>query len=136
MALLDATAEDIPNPVTGELRDRTMVSAPDVTFNGMARYSWPLWGGTMAAVATMQYQDETFFDIQNHPISRENGYVIGNARLQWTSPTERWHAAVFVNNIADEHYLVQTFDLGFVLGMTEQFYGLPRWVGGTLRYSF
>ena len=135
MALLDATADDIPAPGTGELRDRTMVSAPDVTFNGMARYSWPLWGGTMAAVATMQFQDETFFDIQNHPISRENGYVIGNARLQWTSPTEHWHAAVFVNNIADEEYLSYTFDFtGF--GFNQQAYGRPRWIGGTVGYSW
>ena len=41
-----------------------------------------------------------------------------------------------VNNIADEEYLVQTFDLGAILGMTEQYYGLPRWVGGSLRYTF
>ncbi len=135
LALLDATAEDIPDPVTGLGRDRTMVSAPDVTFNGMARYSWPMWGGTMAAVATMQFQDETFFDIQNHPISRENGYVIGNARLQWSSPTERWHAAVFVNNIADEEYLSYTFDFTS-FGFNQQAYGRPRWIGGTVGYSW
>jgi iron complex outermembrane receptor protein len=135
VALLDATAEDIPNPATGELRDRTMVSAPDVTFNGMARYSWPMWGGTMAAVATVQYQDATYFDIQNHPISRENGFIVGNMRLQWTSPSERWYAAAFVNNIADEEYLTYTFDFtGF--GFNQQAYGKPRWIGGTVGYSW
>lgn len=135
LALLDATAEDIMNPATGAIRDRTMVSAPDMTFNGMARYAFPLWGGTMAVVATMQYQDETFFDIQNHPISRENGYVIGNARLQWTSPNENWHAAVFVNNIADEEYLSYTFDFTS-FGFNQQAWGRPRWVGGTVGYSW
>ena len=46
-------------------------------------------------------------------------HIIGDARFSYTTLDEKWEAAIFVNNIADENYLVQTFDLGAVVGMTD-----------------
>lgn len=136
LSYLDATAENIPTASGAAVRDRTMVAAPEVTFNGMARYEWPMWGGTMAAVASFVYQGETFYDIQNHPVSRENGYIVGNARLQYTSGSGRWYAAVFVNNISDTEYLTYTFDFTGSFGFNQQAYGKPRWFGGTVGISW
>ena len=132
LSLLDATAHDIPTTSGTSVRDRQMVAAPDVTFNGMARYQWSMWGGTMSAIATVNYQGETYYDIQNHPVSRENGFIVGNARLQYNSGSDRWYAALFVNNIADEEYITYTFDFTNSFGFNQQAWGKPRWVGGVV----
>jgi iron complex outermembrane receptor protein len=95
-----------------------------------------MFNGSVAIQGDFQYRSEHFFSLTKAPASTEDGYVIGNGRLSYTTDDDRWEAAVFVQNIADEEYLVQTFDLGFILGMTEQYYGLPRWVGGSIRFNW
>jgi iron complex outermembrane receptor protein len=139
LALMDATAKDVtaPNfPTTGLVRDRTMVAAPDVTFNGLARYQWPAFAGTMAALAKFHYQSETFYDIQNYSNAREDGYVVGDVRLEWASQDDRWRLALFVNNIADEEYITYTFDFAGALGFNQVAYGKPRWYGGSIMYRW
>ncbi|MFQ5659728.1 MAG: TonB-dependent receptor [Gammaproteobacteria bacterium] len=136
LSLMDATADDIPSPSGAEIRDRNLVSAPDVSANALARYEWHQFGGTMAIQATANYQSQTYFDIQNQPVSKQDGYVVGNARLQYTSGNENWYAAVFVNNIADEEYITYTFDFTSLFGFNQQNYGKPRWIGGTVGYSW
>jgi iron complex outermembrane receptor protein len=135
VGLLDATAQDIPSPSGLEIRDRDMVAAPDVSVNGLARYQWSQWGGTMAVQGSFTYQSEVFYDIQNQPVSKENGYIIGNARLSYTSGTGNWSAALFVNNIGDEEYKTYTFDFT-TFGFNQQAWGAPRWIGGTLTYNW
>ncbi len=135
---VDVTIEDVDldGSGPGAAQDTKPVQSPKWNVNGLLRYQWPFWEGNLAIQGDFQYRSEHFFSLTRAPASTEDGYVIGNARLSYTTQDETWEAAVFVNNIADEEYLVQTFDLGAILGMTEQFYGLPRWVGGSVRYSF
>jgi iron complex outermembrane receptor protein len=136
VSLLDATAKDVPTTATLVEVDRDPVAAPDLTLNGMARYEWPALGGTMAAVANFHYQDETFYDIQNYDISRADDYIVGNARLQWTSMDDRWQAAFFIENLADEEYVTYTFDFTGPGGFNQLHFGKPRWIGGSLRYTW
>ena len=135
-SFLDATAEDIPATGTGTIRDTTPVAAPDVTVNGMARYQWDMYGGSVAAIASFFYQDEIFYDIQNYDISLADSYIVGNFRLQWLSPGQQWNVAAFVNNIADEEYITYTFDFTLPGGFNQLHYGKPRWFGGSVRYSW
>ncbi len=116
--------------------DSKPVQSPDWTVNGMARYSWPAFGGNLAVQGDFVYRSEHFFSLTQAEASTEDGYVLANTRLSWTNEGGNWEGAFFVKNVTDEEYLVQTFDLGSVLGMTEQYYGLPRWFGGSIRYSF
>ena len=132
---IDATIQNVDVDGTGA-RDTTPVQTPKWNVNGLLRYQWPFHQGHLAWQADFQYRSRHFFSLTRAPASTQDGYMIGNARLSYQPGDKRWEAAVFVNNIADEEYLVQTFDLGAFLGMTEQFYGLPRWVGGSLRVHF
>jgi iron complex outermembrane receptor protein len=113
-----------------------MVAAPDVTLNGMARYEWPLAGGSMAALAKFHYQSETFYDIQNYGNAREDGYTVTDARVEWTSGDDQWQLALFVNNLTDEEYLTYTFDFAGALGFNQLLYGKPRWYGGSVMYRW
>ena len=114
------------------------VQSPKWNLNGMVRYEWPLAvaQGSVALQGDFQYRSQHYFSLTQAQASTENGYVIANARLSYTTDDDVWEAAIFVDNLFDTEYLVQTFDLATVLGMTEQYYGPPRWVGGSITYTF
>jgi len=136
MSLLDATAKDIPNRATPTVSDRTPVSAPDLTFNALVRYEWPALGGRMAVQAWGNYQSETYFDILNHPVSREDGYTVVNFRGSYYSGDGDWEVYAYVNNAFDEAYKTYTFDFTIPFGFNQQAYGPPRWWGVGFRYGW
>jgi len=135
LSVLDATAEGIPDPAGGPPREREMVAAPDLSANALVRYAWPAFGGELAVQAWGNYQDEIFYDIQNAPVSREDGYAVGNLRVSYTSSDERWELAAFGHNITEEEYLSYTFDFTGPFGFNQQAYGPPRWIGVSLQYN-
>jgi iron complex outermembrane receptor protein len=63
---------------------------------------------------------------------------MGNVSVTWTDPEDSWQVSAFIDNVTDEEYLVQTFDLSGpnVFGMTEQYFGKPRWWGISARYQW
>jgi iron complex outermembrane receptor protein len=110
------------------------VQAPHWTLSGLARYEWPMMSGDAAVQMDFRHRSKHYFSLTKFEPSTEDGYIVANARASYAQGN--WEAALFVNNFTDEEYLVQTFDLGFVLGMTEQYYGTPRWFGGSVSYSW
>ena len=135
LAILDAKAKDIPSPL-GVLREREMVAAPDVSANASVRYEWPMLGGRIAIQGTVKYQDDIYYDIQNVPVSFEDGYTVANLRLSYANDASPWEIAAFVDNVTDEEYLVYTFDFTGTFGFNQQAYGKPRWAGVSFRYNF
>ena len=135
-SFLDATVKDIPNRATPTVQDRTPVSAPDVTLNALVRYEWPAMGGRMAVQAWGNYQGETYYDILNHPVSREDGYTVVNFRASYFSGDENWEVYAFVNNAFEEKYKTYTFDFTIPFGFNQQAYGPPRWWGLGFRYGW
>jgi iron complex outermembrane receptor protein len=135
LSVLDATAKDIPSPA-GVLRDRDMVASPDIAANAIVRYEWPAAGGRFGIQASANYQDEVWYDIQNVPVSLEDGYTVANLRFSYASEGGDWELAAFVNNVTDEEYLAYTFDFTGTFGFNQQAYGSPRWAGVSFRYNF
>jgi iron complex outermembrane receptor protein len=134
-AYLDTTVKDVPD-YTGVERDRTAVSAPDWSVSAALRYEWGMFDGTMSALASYNYQGETYFDIQNPSVAREDDYSVTNLRVEWVSPEQTYTLSAFVDNVFDEEYLVYTFDFTSSFGLNQQAYGKPRWAGVSARYSF
>lgn len=122
----------------GILVDTEPSYAPEVQAAGLLRYTWPaeVFGGQLAATASFNYVSEFWDNIRNFEASELPSYVLGNARLTWTSQDDTWQASVFVNNIADERYYTIGFDLANATGSNSLVPGRPRWVGASLRYSF
>jgi iron complex outermembrane receptor protein len=138
LSILDAKAKDIPATAdpSGPVRDREMVAAPDVAANASVRYEWPMLGGKTAILGTVTYQDDIYYDIQNVPVSFEDGYTVGNLRLSYANDSSPWEIAAFVDNITDEEYLVYTFDFTGTFGFNQLAYGKPRWYGVSFNYEF
>ncbi len=113
-----------------------MVAAPDFEAAAVVRYEWPMLAGRWAAQGTVTHQEDIFYDIQNVPVSFEDGYTVGNLRLSYTNDASPWEIAAFVNNVTDEEYLVYTFDFTGTFGFNQLAYGRPRWAGVSFRYDF
>jgi iron complex outermembrane receptor protein len=118
------------------LQDRSPVAAPEVTLNALVRYEWPVGGGRLAVQAWANYQDETFFDILNHPVSKEDGYTVVNFRTSYASDNGNWEVYAFVNNAFEEEYKVYTFDFTIPFGFNQQGFGPPSWWGAGFRYGW
>ena len=136
-SLLDAEAEDIPlNDGSGVTRDRDMTLAPEFSLNGLIRYQWPALSGSLAVQTDFTYQDDTYFDIQNHPVSSQDAYDVWNARVSYISSEENWSLTAFVNNLSDEEYRAYSFDVTNLFGFNQVAYGRPRWAGVTVNYNW
>ncbi len=131
---------DIDLPVDLQIglgvRDTDPVQSPKWNLNGLVRYEVPTLDGTFAIQGDFHYRSRHYFSLTQAEAVTENGYAVVNSRFSYTTADGTWEAAVFVNNLLNEEYLVQTFDLATVLGMTEQYYGLPRWIGGSISYQW
>lgn len=117
--------------VTGDLKPALTA---DYNANGLIRYSWPAFNGTLTAQADFVYVSEYFLNLSNAPAVREDGYAVGNARLAYRTADEKSELALFVNNVWDEEYVTMAFDLAGFFGLTQQFYGKPRWAGVTFSH--
>lgn len=132
--IMDTKIKDIEN-AGGVVADRDLANAPTVQFNALLRYTWPLWGGTMAAEADVTYQDDVYYQVFNDPIGKIDSYAVGNARLAYTASDERWTLGIFAKNITDEEYVTSVAN-NASFGLAQYFYGRPRWVGAQMTYRW
>ena len=140
-AWIDNTVSDAYRRPDEQIVDRTAVLTPELSFNGLIRYEWSAFSGTLAVQADFNYLDEHFFQLKNSPVGQEDAYVLSNARVSWTSGDQQWDITAFVDNLTDEEYRVMVFDLaaappGGGFGLAENYYGPPRWWGVTLGYNW
>ena len=129
-------AQQIDLPFAGVTRDRPMANAPDLTFNGLARYEWPVFNGNLAAQIDFSYVDDRSVNGIDHPGLLEEDYFVANARLGYTTTDGKWEASLWVKNFTDENYVATSFDLSTFVGTEITVPNPPRWFGGTIRYNF
>ena len=130
-SIIHARAFDVPLP-SGPA-DRDIALSPDVNLNGMVRYSWPAFGGTMALQGDFKYLSDHHFSISNAPVTRQDSYLVANARVSYTTADERWEFAGYVKNLTDKEYDVIGFDVSSS-GLTERFPGDPIWWGASVAF--
>lgn len=137
-SFIDSNVDEIRNLNTGEvLKDRDMVLAPKLTFNGLVRYEWTLANdATISAQTDFNYQDDHFFDVTNQPVSSQDSYTVWNARLAYLSPQEQWEFSLWGKNLGDEQYRVYRFDFTGAGGFNQNFYAPPQWYGVTVNYRY
>jgi iron complex outermembrane receptor protein len=134
LSLLDATQKDLT--FFGTTRDRDMPNAPEATVNGLGRYEWAMFGGTMAAQIDFRYVDTRQINAVDHPALIDSSYWLANGRVFWNSENNHWGVTFFVNNMLDTDYVPTAFDTTTFTGNVEQVINPPRWFGGSVRYSW
>ncbi len=129
------------NDAKAELADGTKsrpVQSPEWNYNGLLRYSIELPSGYLAFQADFVFRDDVMFALSDAETVQQDAYTVYNASVTYTSDDETWQLSAFVDNLGDEEYIVQAFDLSGmdVFGLTEQYYGRPRWWGMSFKYSW
>lgn len=115
----------------------TSVNSPEWNVNGLIRYEFPVGNaGDLALQLDGQYMSEHYFGLDVTPATTEDGYTLFNAAATWTPADSNWDLRLSVENLFEEEYLVQTFDLSDWIGMIEEYYGKPRWVRAELSWKF
>jgi iron complex outermembrane receptor protein len=136
-SFIDSNVDEVRDLNTNELlQDREMVLSPDFSMNGLARYEWGAFGGTLSMQADFNHQGDHFFDITNIDIAEEDSYTVWNARAAYRSGDEKWQVALFGKNLSDKEYRVYTFNFTGAGGFNQQFFAPPRWYGVNVSYSF
>ena len=132
LSLLDADQKDLDGP--GGVLDRPMPGAPDLTFNALGRYEWPMFKGVGGVQLDMVYVDERTLNGIDHPALTDGDYVVANASVSWTSEDDHWQLKLWVKNFTDEVYVPYAFETATVMGSLINAQPPPRWFGGTVTF--
>jgi iron complex outermembrane receptor protein len=139
------------NPPTVEQVDvdfsgNRLIASPVWSFSGSVAYTWALdrWG-TLEPRFSYSFKDDVFFGpnegrgqkgrLPDGTLGQEAFWLL-NAGLTWMSEDSRFELGVWVRNILDENYRVQSFDLTDPFRLTIDAYGLPRTFGVTLGVNY
>jgi len=113
-------------------------SAPEWSFNNVARYTHPLpwWGLNFTAQTDWYWQDKIFYDVKNTPPVQQSAYWIVNARFSLSPQDDSWEFAVWGKNLTETVYATELFDFTAVNGTALRDAGFPREVGVSLSYHW
>jgi iron complex outermembrane receptor protein len=129
----DATVKDVAIAV-GVVKDVKPSFAPELSLSGLVRYAWEVDSGELATQLSFSYTDDFFYSLRNFDSTKVENYTLLNARVSYTSASEKWELAAFIDNITDEQYEVLGYDLSPFCGCSETTTGNPRWWGISYKY--
>mgnify|MGYP005987264527 CR=1 FL=1 len=141
LSYIDNVVKDAFREPDGQLVDKRAIVTPEWNANFLARYEWEVKSGAIAVQFDATFLSDHFFQLKNSPSGNQSSYVLSNARISYTNADDTWTLAAFVKNLTDKEYRTTSFDLSGTptqagLGLTENYYGAPRWVGISLNYRF
>lgn len=133
-SMWEKSIEDVPLP-GGLSGDRDMPMSPNMTFNTLVRYEWPVFNGYMAAQVDYRWTDEFFFFALNEPVTKQDSYSVTNARISYTTADEKWLFAIWGKNLGETDYKEFALDIG-ALSVCSCSISAPRWFGGSVKYQW
>ncbi|MBB6520221.1 TonB-dependent receptor [Pseudoteredinibacter isoporae] len=131
---MDSTVKDVNYP-DGTVSDSELPYAPTYSLNGLLRYQWSAFDGTMAAQIDFNFSDDFCFSVFCAPLDQESSYLVSNARVSYDFPSGDWGVSAFVSNLGDEEYRVYALDLAG-LGLSNSSFAAPRTYGISVDYTF
>ena len=110
-----------------------LISAPEWNFSGLAEYQIPLFGlGSLVPQYDFSYRTKVYLDPQAlDPISQD-GFWNHNARLAYRTPDGRLEVAAWVENLTEERYKIDVFDLSLDQNSILEVWNDPRMYGLTV----
>ncbi len=134
VSLLDTKVDDVP--IGAGFRDREATQSPSVTFSFAATQVFSLNdNGDISVTASAVYTDEFYSQLSNAPVTLVPSNWLVNARIAYTSPSDRFEFAVFAKNLLDEKRQIYAFDITNI-GLVENNYGEPQQFGAELKVNF
>ncbi len=132
---LESIVPQVPTP-SGEFVSAQMPQAPHWTFNALARYEWPLFGGLASVEGDAKWNSQQYLELINAQVDLQPSYAVLNGRIGYGSLDSRWQVNAFIKNAADKWYRIYNLDLSGFIGSNQGVYAPPREYGLEFRYHF
>jgi iron complex outermembrane receptor protein len=92
--------------------------------------------GTLIPRVDASYQGDLYTNGNNLATNRIESYTLGNARITWRAPEDKWEAAVEVTNLSNEYYFLSRTDQFTAAGHSDGQPGRPREWAITVKRKF
>ena len=133
--LMDSKVKKVVLP-SGDVVDRRMAQAPKFSASALVRYEFDAGPGKLALQTNWKYNSGQFFSTFNAPVDLQKRYIVGDARISYAFANAPVEVAFFANNLTDKRYIIYNLDLSGPLGLTQQTFARPRWLGGSVTIRF
>lgn len=112
-------------------------NAPEFQTTAGARWDIPVSSNwSLALQADLKYTDSAFRTVPNSPQASTESNTVVNARISLHQPDGQWEFAVWGQNITDESYFIEAFDVFDPLGITAKLAGTPQVFGVSANFRF
>ncbi len=135
-SLLDSKVFNILLPDLATVVTHNLPQAPHASGNALARYQFPLVGGTGSVQWDILYSGAFCFTVLCAPVERERAYSVQNLRIGFVSLDKRWEIAGFIDNLTNHAYRSYAFDSSLFAGLVAGVYAKPRTWGLTATVHF
>ncbi|MYM64044.1 TonB-dependent receptor [Pseudomaricurvus sp. HS19] len=155
---VDAGFDEREDPIGGNLVDTSnndFVYIPENSLTTSATYTLPVdfslgemsvmvsayWQDTMNSMSRYEQADLYAVDAADLKVIQDSAeiddYTVWNLRYDWRNVMgSEVDFAAYVNNLTDEEYVLGGLNVIDAFGYAGYFYGAPRTVGASVRYSF
>jgi len=125
-----------PVTITEDFTGNRLVNSPEFSFIGFA--AWPIGGdwGTVIPRVDWTFKDEVFFDPSNSPLLKQDPLWLLNFRLTYKAPSDNFELSGWVENLTDQAYTVDVFNLARLRRSILHAVGDPRTYGVTATVKF
>ena len=137
-AFIDSELQDFVVASTGQdFSGNQLAQTPESSISGFINYEYGLPnGGYITAQGGFAYKDDLFFSTDNDPLVAQEAHTLLSSRIAYTSSSENWTAAFFVNNITDERFATNVSDIRDITSSVVRTFGNPRTYGIELSFDF
>jgi outer membrane receptor protein involved in Fe transport len=113
-----------------------LIAAPEWSLSGYVEYELPLsrWG-SLIPIFDFSYKSQTYLDAQKEELISQEPYWLFNARLVYRTPSGGIEVAGWVQNLQDQEYKTDAFDLSRQFSTVLEVWGEPRTYGVTVSLS-
>ena len=123
------------NPADTDQTGNRLPNSPEFTATIGAAYNWDLANqGRVSLRGDYTYRGKRFHTVFNDFFDSSASYDMINARIAYTSPSEKWSLGLYGRNLADEE--IESFGFRAPFFGALKLYGERRNYGVTFRYSY
>ncbi len=135
LAVLEAQYDEFIDRGVDIADRQKFTNAPPFSAALTAQYTWPVFGGELAARITGTYQGKVIPTTDLSPAIAQDPYALLHAGLVWRSEQSPWWVSLQGSNLTDRAYRTTGYNIP-VLGILTGFYGPPRQYMLTVGYEF
>ncbi len=122
--------------VTEDFSGNQLVNSPEFSFIGFV--AWPFAGdwGFLVPRFDWSFKDKVYFSPANADLVKQDPLWIMNLRLTYKSPSENFELSGWIENLTDQRYTVDVFNLARLRSSILHAVGDPRTYGLTMKVTF